>query len=977
MVTEQLIVNGLDIPLIKGIGTVLTYSIKDIEQPDKRKASFSKTIKLPNSKVTSDLFNFIFEINSDSTFNPNLKADAIYLINDIAVFKGIIQLKKVNKLDNEHYTYDVVLLGELANIFTEFGDDYVDALDMNWGDFDHDYDATQISNSWDTSYIKNGIVTPFQVGDGYVYPMVNYGWDGDKDTYSISGVPDFKPAAYAKEYIDRMFESVDFEYDSNFFNSTYFRSLIIPFNGKQFGRPNLDYANNIATANTPYFATTGTASNPSPSINDVLEFQTIVSNPNSQYNTTTGEFTVGAGNTGNYFLGAELFFTVTLNSTAPNTADMISTFELDVTVLINGVMADNAKAWVKKDTALAIGDYTTAATPNVATDTDYKNQLIDLTDLPNSVYTTNVVPRNKLRVTTWQPIYPTDVVTFVLKGNFISDTGETLNFEDTVTGTKYAGTATINLLSNSNVDHHLGTSQYTGAVPISFQTAIPQKVKKRDFFKAIIEMFNLYIEPDTDNPKKLIIEPREEFYNSTVADWSSKLDVSKEIKYEMLASKNKSRYNYSYKKDSDYYNKLYEETWLRTYGNREIDIINDFNSSEYSQKIMFSPTPSVGTVAHDRVVPTIIGVDKDLQPTNIGGNIRILYYGGVLSTNVDWRMIEFNAWTGFTSTYFSSYPYAGMWDNPFNPTEDIGFGLPREIYWDATFNTITVTNSNLYNKYHKAENEEQTDKDSKLVTAWFLLSPSDIYNLDFKVQYFFDNAYFRLQEVKYKPNSYEVSECKFLKLKTGAPFVITQKPIIGGYNDAIGVDETVPVSYTKTSQYSDGNILLSKSSNVIGVGNYISATAEKVDITGDNNKVNTKSSNINIQGDNNIIESNLKNVSLINTNNVTVTESNVTYINGQKRGGDGILLLTSGSYTQDLSIAGYEADCTSGLLTIDLLDGLYEGYEQTFKKVAGDFDLVITSRLILGQVESDSSIRITKINDSVTLYYNGVDYNIK
>ena len=112
MVTEKLIINGVDVPLINGIGTVLTYSIKDIEQPDKRKASFSKTIKLPGSKVLNDLFNFIFEINSDSTFNPNLKADAIYLINDIAVFKGILQLKKINKLDNEHYTYDVVLLGD-------------------------------------------------------------------------------------------------------------------------------------------------------------------------------------------------------------------------------------------------------------------------------------------------------------------------------------------------------------------------------------------------------------------------------------------------------------------------------------------------------------------------------------------------------------------------------------------------------------------------------------------------------------------------------------------------------------------------------------------------------------------------------------------------------------------------------------------------------------------------------------------------
>ena len=116
MVKDRLIINGTTVPLINGINTVLTYSIKDVEQPDKRKASFSKTINLPGNKVINDLFNFIFEINSDSTFNPNLKADAIYLIDDIAVFKGIVQLKKINKLDNEHYLYDIVLFVELANI---------------------------------------------------------------------------------------------------------------------------------------------------------------------------------------------------------------------------------------------------------------------------------------------------------------------------------------------------------------------------------------------------------------------------------------------------------------------------------------------------------------------------------------------------------------------------------------------------------------------------------------------------------------------------------------------------------------------------------------------------------------------------------------------------------------------------------------------------------------------------------------------
>jgi hypothetical protein len=54
MVTEKLIIEGVTIPIDKGISTVLTFSIKDIQQPDKVKSSFSKTIKLPGSKAIND-----------------------------------------------------------------------------------------------------------------------------------------------------------------------------------------------------------------------------------------------------------------------------------------------------------------------------------------------------------------------------------------------------------------------------------------------------------------------------------------------------------------------------------------------------------------------------------------------------------------------------------------------------------------------------------------------------------------------------------------------------------------------------------------------------------------------------------------------------------------------------------------------------------------------------------------------------------
>jgi hypothetical protein len=408
------------------------------------------------------------------------------------------------------------------------------------------------------------------------------------------------------------------------------------------------------------------------------------------------------------------------------------------------------------------------------------------------------------------------------------------------------------------------------------------------------------------------------------------------------------------------------------YANREIDIDNDFNSDSYSQNIMFSPTPSVGDIVHDRIIPTIIGVDKDLQPVKTNANIRILYYDGMKSTNQSWNLRIINSLgTVLSSVSYTEYPYAGMWDDPFNPTEDIGFGLPKEIYWDSTFGTITVINNNLYNKYHKKELEEQTDKDSRLVTGWFLLNPTDIYNLDFKKQYFFDNAYFRLQEVKYKPNSYEVSECKFLKLKTAENFSSTTIPLIGGYTEDIA-DEKMPVSSYKLM--SNNNILSEKSANVKGFNNNINKTSKYIDISGDNNKVSSNCENISIQGNNNIIESNLKNVNLINTSNVTVTESNVTYINGEIKGTGSVVLIDS-SITADEKVSTYLCDTSAGSIVISLPDFPTVGKVWNFKKLALNNTVQIRVNSP-NSIDGQLILNINALNNAYTLQFNGVNYKI-
>jgi hypothetical protein len=374
----------------------------------------------------------------------------------------------------------------------------------------------------------------------------------------------------------------------------------------------------------------------------------------------------------------------------------------------------------------------------------------------------------------------------------------------------------------------------------------------------------------------------------------------------------------------------------------------------------------VGQLANSRVISTIIDVDETLQQKTIKSNIRILYYSGLKNSSNNWvhEAIAGNVFRG-------EYPYAGHFNDPYTPTIDINFGLPKEIYWDSTYGTITITNANLYETYHRKELEQLTDKDSKVFKGYFLLNPVDIANLSFQPSYFFENEYWTLHKVMYSSSIYQPSQCEFLKLKAvPTPTVITEE-IIGVGFKSIG-DEEAPKMFQDI--LSGNNVLNMKSSHVDGLNNFIDKSAMFVDIKGDSNKVFTDSKNITIQGDNNVVESNLENITLINTSGVTVTESNVTYVNGEIKGSGSVETINSNT-TADEKISTYLCDTSGGTIAISLPDFPTVGKVWNFKKIAINNTLQIrvnAPNSIDGQLVKN----ITALNNSYTLQFDGATYKI-
>jgi hypothetical protein len=108
---------------------------------------------------------------------------------------------------------------------------------------------------------------------------------------------------------------------------------------------------------------------------------------------------------------------------------------------------------------------------------------------------------------------------------------------------------------------------------------------------------------------------------------------------------------------------------------------------------------------------------------------------------------------------------------------------------------VNVTIAGLVNLYYFNYIREISNENSKIVTAYFNLNAKDINELSFKKQYFFNNSYYRLQQVvDYSPLQRRLTKCVFIKLADIVDFFDISTILNGGTGTVTGgVDtETLP-----------------------------------------------------------------------------------------------------------------------------------------------------------------------------------------
>jgi hypothetical protein len=265
---------------------------------------------------------------------------------------------------------------------------------------------------------------------------------------------------------------------------------------------------------------------------------------------------------------------------------------------------------------------------------------------------------------------------------------------------------------------------------VQMNNFIPKKIKQRDFVKGILSMFNLFVEIDKTAPNNLILQHRDDYYDSgNTVDWTKKLckDIEQELIF--LPDITSKKMILTYKADQDLPNTDYVGATNEIYGQVEYIFETEYQKGIDTKEMIFSPTP-VGRTTFGAYVPFIAGSAPKT-------NIRILVDGGT-DTCSAYNIYDYGT-TGETG--LTTYPLLGHFDNPLNPTFDLNFATCDFYYYDG----VNITNNNLYNKYwRRTVNQINT---GKMLVAYFDLNEGDIQAMRLNDKIRIDNSWWNINKI--------------------------------------------------------------------------------------------------------------------------------------------------------------------------------------------------------------------------------------
>jgi hypothetical protein len=955
------------IPLDESIPLLLNFSLEDFKNPGNRSGSFSKPVKIPGSKEANILFGQIYAINSsDWTFNVNKKQSVIVYTNGVKVFKGYLQLKRINTKsetlnDAEQVnSYDCVIFDDRVNLYSELGSKQLT-----------DFDFSQYNHVLNDFYTQETTGNTWQ--DAYVYPMY-YG----PSTVNYK-TRDFLPSIFVRKYLEQMQIDNAFTFTGAILDDEQFVKMVMPYNGEvpkiseedrldrmfqasvsgdvlytatRVANSNNYTSDNLTTVDWyypfnfpthPSFSTFGRVINYN-NESDAGNFDTGGNYDNSLYRFTspavgTYDFNVAFVGLFRWDIGADDGWLYEDSADPAMSAGTPVKFQVR---LVRNKALCTTKALLEANTVGWFNDDTSVTMPQRA------NIALSGPDVQGGSFYLKSFNFNQ----TFEGIQlgageTLDVMFFTHNNRLLGATtywdssghvGQATNDDNVAMTLSFLFTSNIGAVNRFKNTPHIGN--INNGDNIYLNNFIPRQVSQKDLFASVVQMHNIYIQENPENEREIILKTRSEFYSSTTfSDWSDVFCSELEWNQVLLSELQSKRIFFQYREGKDPYNTDFKDSTGISYGTKEVVFDSELLQGDKKVEVIFEPTP-IQLNGFGIPVSAIDSAAPKCGP-------RILYYEGMVTSNPWVYQGDFNV--NQTKT---AYAYAGHFGGsgaPYNPTYDLNWSINDYYYFPLE---TTYTNS-LYDRYW----DDYIDfiANGKLLTGYFKLTEKHINELDFgkKIWIEFFKSYFYVNKITdFNASKPGITKVELFKVyegnrnrprgRRGDTIYKPQGEVIaaldnqgGGTSGSQGGSATIlqdakgdnyvntdgggavvgtgnEVSQTKGFIVnSDDNTILGadKSSILGGAGNTIKAGPQGATIIGGiGNEIYGFSSGATIiGGNNNYIDGDVSGVTIIGTSNLVITAStdSGTYIEGIK---------FKDGFVSGMTIDGY-LPLTGGILT--------------------------------------------------------------
>ena len=813
VVGELEITSHTDFPL------AMTFQISDFKDITSTSGDYSKTFKFPATKNNNNILKHLYIPNINNANNITERKPCRIISGGMYTQLGLIRITGVGGYGKVPSSYSGVFYGNNLTWAADLGDSYMNQLAWGTDGEDLTYNKDSIVATWQdvdcnsnpNSYIVYPITSYGQYNlEGYTrtiqlldtastQPITNgstgyYGYNDDGNLYGTPlPVPDWRPAVFVKNTLDKLFGSVGYKISSAFMDTAMFKKNVWLLPNFKYNNPDDRFS--LYAAQVIFSA----ASLSTKTITDssISNQPTWITSPLSlgvldtdfAYSNTTASTSISYSS--NNFIIAEYGY---YNLTASNwnaqvhnvTENGSSSFAFNETLAINTfrlaiqVQTVGQSSWnnlVIKDldnevVGASAGDFAFwlgRTNTGVSIDNDSIKSWDNLTG--DGIWLNK---NDKLRVVIsakWEGLY----------GGVGGDWSVDI--------TPKTASAKLNIELDPNNVEYGQTYNLTDVMNPDY--------KQIDFIKGIAHAYNLQMTTD-ESTKTVYIEPFDSFYKpyKDAIDWTSKLSRADETTDKWIENDLKRSLVFKYKSDSadakvkfrgeTYFDDVedeypYRETLPDTFEKGDSTFENPFFAGTYNAKdTNTTANPNVDT-AYSACLWTGNHSPNDSGRTNKGFDFlpRLLYwnkYSPATSQYNDKRAVV-QTWSFATNfitadatanpTHILStiYPQATMInrDSTTSPILSYGNVFVRD-YDDATgVYTAYQAGKGLYDTYYR-NMVEMLKRSPRLRTVSLDLKVTDIINLDFRKLVYIDGVYWRINRVvDYMPNNNSTTKVELIE----------------------------------------------------------------------------------------------------------------------------------------------------------------------------------------------------------------------